>query len=80
MPPRATVPINQPLVGGDGVLGSLIAADFNGDGKIDLAAAGDYIAQGGVNILLGNGDGTFTPTGTSLQFRLDFNLVATRRL
>jgi Chitobiase/beta-hexosaminidase C-terminal domain/FG-GAP-like repeat/Bacterial Ig-like domain (group 3) len=73
----ANVAINQPSQGGDGVPGSLIAADFNGDGKIDLAAAGDYIAQGGANILLGNGDGTFTPTGTSLQFPLDFNLIAT---
>ncbi len=44
---------------------SLVAGDFDGDDKIDLAAAGDYIAQGGVNILLGNGDGTFAATGTN---------------
>ena len=71
------MPINPANQGGDGVTGSLIAADFNGDGKIDLAAAGDYIAQGGVYILLGNGDGTFVPTANSLQSALDFNQVAT---
>ncbi len=73
----ATVPINQASEGGDGVTGWLIAADFNGDGKIDLAAAGDYIEQGGVTVLLGNGDGTFNGPGTILQPGLDFNLVAT---
>jgi hypothetical protein len=37
--------------------GPLAAADFNGDGKIDLAAASTYVAS--VYILNGNGDGTF---------------------
>jgi hypothetical protein len=36
-------------------LGSVTASDFNGDGKLDLAAGMD----GGVGVLLGNGDGTF---------------------
>ena len=36
----------------------LIASDFNGDRKIDLATANS--ADGTVSILLGNGDGTFT--------------------
>jgi hypothetical protein len=37
----------------------LVARDFNGDGKLDLATA-DY-GSGGVSVLLGNGDGTFGP-------------------
>jgi hypothetical protein len=38
----------------------LAAADFNGDGKLDLVAAEDYDDDGAyLEILLGNGDGTF---------------------
>jgi hypothetical protein len=49
---------------------SVIPADFNGDGKIDLAVA-NY-GSSSVSLLLGNGDGTFSsridyPTGTSPQ-------------
>jgi hypothetical protein len=43
--------------------------DFNGDGKLDMAAAGapGQTAPGGVSILLGNGDGTFQPAVTYLS-------------
>jgi hypothetical protein len=38
---------------------SLAAADFNGDGKVDLATAKPL--SGTVAVVLGNGDGTFRP-------------------
>jgi hypothetical protein len=49
--------------------GSIVVADFNGDGKLDLATANGY-GSNSASILLGNGDGTFQaqvqyPTGLS---------------
>ena len=56
----------------------VLEADFNGDGKSDLAVLDDY--GNGFQILLGNGDGTFgTPVDTSLTYSVlslavgDFN-------
>jgi hypothetical protein len=43
-------------------LAAIVTADFNGDGKLDLAVT-DYGANT-VMILLGNGDGTFGPPTT----------------
>jgi hypothetical protein len=54
-----------------------VAADFNGDGKLDLAVADSGVSEGSdlgsIAILIGNGDGSFqTPSrysaGTS-RFR-----------
>lgn len=45
-----------------GWIGSMVVADFNGDGKSDLAGiftAGPYVQNYVVGILLGNGDGSF---------------------
>jgi hypothetical protein len=42
-------------------ISSLIARDFNGDGKIDLAVGGLLSGAPTTWILLGNGDGTFLP-------------------
>ena len=39
---------------------ALVAGDFTGDGKLDLAVAGnDASYVGEISLLLGNGDGTF---------------------
>jgi len=67
----------QGAVGGDGVPGAMTAADFNGDGKMDLAVVGDYIGSGGVSILLGNGDGTFTAMAPNPDASADFGQIAT---
>ena len=72
---RTNVAYNQGVVGGDGIPGSMVAADFNGDGKLDVAVVGDYISFGGVSILLGNGDGTFK-AGTSFATSGDYGRVA----
>src|SRR5277367_4352396 len=54
--------------GGSGAA-SVVIADINGDGKPDLivvnnwnCGSGECATNGGVGVLLGNGDGTFGPT------------------
>jgi FG-GAP-like repeat len=59
-----------PIVGSTNRVGGLLAADFNGDGRLDLVGNG---AAGGTNwMLLANGDGTFT----SRQIDMIVNTVA----
>jgi hypothetical protein len=48
----------------------IVAADFNGDGKLDIAVTN----SNGVSILLGNGDGTFRPR-TSYSVAPDANAL-----
>jgi FG-GAP-like repeat len=58
--PESTVVLSAPSnTGGAGFV--VVTADFNGDGKLDLAVTGTPHAQNTpfVYILLGNGDGTF---------------------
>ena len=45
---------------------SVAVGDFNGDGILDLAVANyEYSETGSVTVLLGNGDGTFSPTASN---------------
>ncbi len=52
----------QTTKGGNGFGPQVATADFNGDGKLDLAVTNT--ADGTVSILDGNGDGTFQPAVT----------------
>jgi hypothetical protein len=53
---------NPPTTASNGSVPVLIvAADFNGDGKLDLATVN---SSNTLTFLQGNGDGTFSPTGT----------------
>jgi len=44
--------------GGDNRTG-FVLGDFNGDGKLDVAGSTSYMGGTGVDVFLGNGDGTF---------------------
>jgi len=50
----------------------VVAADVNGDGKLDLIG----LTSGGVEVLLGNGDGTFQAPKTSSSPPLSFTSLA----
>ena len=58
-----TLAPNSPLTAVSGPT-AIVAADFNGDGKLDLAV----VNEGGntVSIFLGNGDGTFALAGSPI--------------
>jgi len=54
---KPRVPVPRPRYATGGFSATVIAADFNGDGILDLATGNYYDAN--IAILLGNGDGTF---------------------
>ena len=56
--------------------GKLVVADFNGDGIMDLAVTGGATAGSRINILLGNGDGTFRAGNLLLTFDFPVSLTA----
>jgi hypothetical protein len=62
-------------VGASAVAGpqSVAVADFNGDGKADLAVANYY--DNSVSLLLGNGDGTFRPAQTFFAGRAPLSVA-----
>ncbi len=41
-----------------------VVADFNGDGKLDVVVASSNSAGSVISVMIGNGDGTFTPGQT----------------
>lgn len=60
-PATFTLQPTAPLVGAQPL--AVAVGDFNGDGKLDVAVANS--GDNTVTILLGNGDGTFTPASGS---------------
>ena len=64
--------------GGDVITGTMVAADFNGDGKMDIAVVGACVVPTcGAAILLGKGDGTFAGTGTIYGSDQSWSMAAT---
>jgi FG-GAP-like repeat/Transmembrane protein 131-like N-terminal len=60
MLPYAGVSFGQSPYPLTGIGGPVVTADFNGDGKLDLAAVVElFTGETDVAVLLGNGDGTF---------------------
>src|SRR3954468_4919868 len=57
---------------------AVVTADFNNDGKLDLATSNydEATGDGTVSVLLGNGGGSFQPAQTSATGPYPFSLAA----
>ena len=56
-----------------GHFGGIFIGDYDGDGKLDIAASEDTLMQ--IGVLLGNGDGTFQPlVGFTVASNINLNL------
>ena len=66
------VPITQPRL--NNTSADLKVGDFNGDGKLDLVSAGVF-NTGALQILLGNGEGTFRDTGNLIAGKSSVSVV-----
>src|SRR5262249_44988014 len=53
--------VDYPVAGG---VWDVVTADFNGDGRLDVATSAG-VSDPKISVLLGNGDGTFQPVRTS---------------
>jgi uncharacterized protein (TIGR03437 family) len=51
----------------------IVVADFNGDGKLDIACVGATLGTAGIQIFLGDGHGGFTPMPPILKSTVGFN-------
>ena len=60
--PESTVLLTDQDIGAGNDPVAMVTGYFNGDGHLDLAVANESVNT--VTLLLGNGDGTFTPGGT----------------
>ena len=62
------IPASRPSVSGSA--NDIAAADFNGDGNVDLPLVAAFDSQ--VRVVLGNGDGTFQPATTYACDEVEF--------
>lgn len=62
--PAFLAPVDYPVAGFAAVR-NIVTADFNGDGRLDLATSAFDQGVPKLSVLLGNGDGTFQPARTS---------------